>query len=90
MTAPHPDQEPLIEGSRIKFAGMTAEILEYVPEIDDRMTFTVEAECTARGKQRMADGQIRRVATMTVHQVIPHGPPERPEKPPELPFGEDE
>lgn len=93
---PDHQQEPIegLESARVKFAGMSLDELGNPPEIDDRMTFLVEAVCTGRGVQRMKDGEMRRTATMEVLTLEPQGGPVKPTPAPSLfsvgdPDGED-
>lgn len=79
-------QEPLagLEAARIKFTGMSLDEMGTPPQIDDRMTFLVEAVCTGRGVQRMKDGELRRTATMEVLDLAAQTGPTKPEGAPNL------
>ncbi len=61
--------EPLIEASRVKFAGMSSDSLEDPPKLDEARTYTVEATCTAITRERMKDGEMRLVAKMQVDEL---------------------
>jgi len=47
--------EPLIEASRVKFAGMSSDNLEDPPKLDEARTYTVEATCTAESDPGLFD-----------------------------------
>ena len=61
--------EPLIEASRVKFAGMSSDSLEDPPKLDEARTYTVQATCTAITRERMKDGEMRLVAKMQVDEL---------------------
>jgi len=61
--------EPLIEASRVKFAGMSSDSLADPPKLDEARTYTVEATCTAITRERMKDGEMRLVAKMQVDEL---------------------
>jgi len=61
--------EPLIEASRVKFAGMSSDSLEDPPKLDEARVYTVEATCTAITRERMKDGEMRLVAKMQVDEL---------------------
>lgn len=76
-----PDQQESLSGlqaTRVKFVGMAADGLESLPELDDEMTFLVTAVCTARGEERMKDGERRPTARMDVKVLVPQGGPVKP------------
>lgn len=79
-------QSPLegLEAARIKFSGMAIDEIGNPPQIDDTMTFIVEAVCTGRGVQRMKDGELRRTATMQVLDLEVKSGPTRPNGEPTL------
>jgi len=83
-----PGQQTLVESAHVKFTGMSLNALETPPEIDDRMTFLVTAVCTGSGLERRKDGELRKTMKMEVLGVQVHGEIEKPERDPELPFGE--
>lgn len=83
---PEQQQEPLdgMQATRVKFVGMAADSLEQLPEINDRIVFTVETVCTGRGMELMKDGELRRTARMEVLTLSPNGPPIKPNGTPSL------
>lgn len=85
-----PNQEPLLEAARVRFVGMSLDSLDEPPELDDTMTFEVKATCTGRLRERMRDGELRRVAIMTVDEVTALGSSTHPERDPELSYGDED
>lgn len=75
-----------LDATRIKisFTNMTSDSLDALPELEDVMYFLVKAECTARGVEKMKDGEKRRTARMEVMELSPQGGPVAPEAGPSL------
>lgn len=77
-------QEPVpgLETARVQFVGMSLDELGNPPEIDDTMTFVVQAICEARVLRRMKDGEYRRTAILRVTEVAAQGDPIKPDPKP--------
>lgn len=75
-----------MEATRIKisFTNMTSDSLETLPELEDVMYFLVKAECSARGVEKMKDGERRRTARMEVLELVQQGAPIKPDDGPSL------
>lgn len=87
------EQQAPLDGfvvSRLKLVGVIDDINDnYLPDLDDILTLTVKVRCTDRAVKRMSNGELRRVAVITVDTAEITQGPTKPTGEPHL-FSEDQ
>jgi hypothetical protein len=56
--------------TKIKFVGMSADLVEESIKIGSEVTFTVKSRCVGIGEEELADGHIRDFRKMHVVSVV--------------------